>query len=59
VHATQGRLSVKPWDIYPDGTRFLMLKAVAEEEESETEAPRKIVVVLNWIRELKERVPVD
>jgi serine/threonine-protein kinase len=46
------------WDIHPDGKRFLMLKAsAAADEKPVTEAP-KIVVVLNWLEELKRRVPV-
>jgi hypothetical protein len=45
--------------MHPDGTRFLMLKAVDEDKKSETEAPWKIVVILNWFEELKERIPVD
>ena len=48
---------VGQFDISPDGKRFLMLKP--EDEESETEAPRKIVVVLNWFEDLKDRVPVE
>jgi len=39
------------WDISPDGKHFLMMK------EAATEAPRKINIVLNWIEELKQRVP--
>jgi serine/threonine protein kinase len=39
------------WDISPDGKRFLMLKDA-------TEAPRKINIVVNWLEELKQRVPV-
>ena len=39
------------WDISPDGKRFLMLK------DSPDEAPRKINIVLNWLEELKQRVP--
>jgi serine/threonine-protein kinase len=40
------------WDIHPDGKRFLMLKDVA------AEYPGKINIVLNWLEELKQRVPV-
>jgi len=40
------------WDVHPDGKRFLTLK------EAATEAPRKINIVLNWLDELKQRVPV-
>jgi eukaryotic-like serine/threonine-protein kinase len=39
------------WDISPDGKRFLMLK------DSAAEAPRKIIVVVNWLETLKQRVP--
>jgi serine/threonine protein kinase len=40
------------WDINPDGKRFLML------EDAAVEGPRKINIVLNWLEELKQRVPV-
>jgi serine/threonine-protein kinase len=46
-----------PWDIHPDGKRFLMLKR----PEAAAAAPgglRKITIVLNWMEELKQRVPV-
>jgi len=39
------------YDVYPDGQRFLMVKA---EQEL---APTQINVVLNWFEELKRRVP--
>jgi serine/threonine protein kinase/Tol biopolymer transport system component len=49
-----------PWDIHPDGKRFLMMKNVATEgEESAAVTPREINIVVNWSEELKERVPVD
>jgi hypothetical protein len=35
-----------------------MMKAF-EAEASTLEAPRKINIVLNWLEELKQRVPVD
>jgi Tol biopolymer transport system component len=40
------------WDISPDGERFLIMKGAG------AEAPRKINIVLNWLEELKQRVPV-
>ena len=52
------------WDISPDGKRFLMIKASTPTDEQSTDAettkepPRKIVIVLNWFEELKQRVPV-
>jgi hypothetical protein len=50
------------WDISPDGKRFLMTKEKREESsgnESATADSRKINIVLNWLEELKQRVPVD
>jgi eukaryotic-like serine/threonine-protein kinase len=41
------------YDVSPDGQRFLMLKASAQEQP----APTQINVVLNWFEELKRRVP--
>jgi serine/threonine-protein kinase len=39
------------WDIY--GEKFLMMK-----ESSAGGLPRKVNIVLNWLEELKQRVPV-
>jgi hypothetical protein len=44
-----------PWDISPDGKRFLMMKE-AQTAASTSEGLRKINVVLNWFEELKQRV---
>jgi serine/threonine-protein kinase len=46
-----------PWDISPDGRRFLMIKQ-SQSNASENVGPRKINIVLNWFEELKQRVPV-
>jgi serine/threonine protein kinase len=46
-----------PWDIHPDGKRFLMMKE-PEAVASAGGSPRKINIVLNWFEELKQRVPV-
>jgi eukaryotic-like serine/threonine-protein kinase len=46
-----------PWDISPDGKRFLMIKPPGVAASAE-EGPRKINIVLNWFEELKQRVPV-
>jgi hypothetical protein len=46
-----------PWDISPDGKRFLMMKDVGAVSSGEA-GPRKIIVVTNWFEELRERVPV-
>jgi eukaryotic-like serine/threonine-protein kinase len=50
------------WDISHDGKRFLMMKAAAQTTETEPaaplfEPPRRINIVVNWIEELKQRVP--
>jgi hypothetical protein len=50
---------VPPWDISPDGKRFLMIKPPQTTGgESTTEIRHKITIVLNWTEELKQRVPV-
>jgi len=41
-----------PWDVHPDGRRFLMTEPV----ESAT-TPSQVFVVLNWLEELKAKVP--
>jgi Tol biopolymer transport system component len=48
-----------PWDIHPDGKRFLMIKPSAPTAATPGAAtPRpKINIVLNWFEELKQRVP--
>jgi eukaryotic-like serine/threonine-protein kinase len=45
--------SNNPWDISPDG-RFLMMK---EPVAFEAGAPQRINIVLNWLEELKQKVP--
>ncbi len=47
-----------PWDIHPDGKRFLMIKPPGA-PPSATGGPRKINIVLNWTEELKQRVTVQ
>jgi eukaryotic-like serine/threonine-protein kinase len=49
-------LEFSPWDIHPDGKRFLMMKDVGSAGAT-SGGPRKINIVLNWIEELKQRVP--
>jgi hypothetical protein len=44
------------FDVTRDGQRFLMLKPVAPDNRTSPMVPR-IVVVQNWIEELKQRVP--
>jgi hypothetical protein len=54
-----------PWDISPDGKKFLMIKpsgAPAGGSTAEKPAPApprpKINIVVNWFEELKQRVPI-
>jgi serine/threonine protein kinase len=46
-----------PWDIHPDGKRFLMIKQPGAAPTA-AGGLRKISIVLNWVEELKQRVPV-
>jgi hypothetical protein len=45
----------RTYDIAPDGTRFLMIKAGGSADE--TAEPTSLVVVQNWRDELKRLVP--
>ncbi len=48
------------WDVSPDGKRFLMIKEATDVAVTEAGISRpRINIVLNWLEELKERVPVD
>ncbi len=47
-----------PWDIHPDGKRFLMIKPSRSLPSTEAPPRPKITVVVNWLEELKQRVPV-
>ncbi|MBP1609554.1 MAG: serine/threonine protein kinase [Acidobacteria bacterium] len=47
----------QPWDISPDGKRFLMMKE-PEAVAPGGGGPNKVNIVLNWFEELKQRVPV-
>jgi Tol biopolymer transport system component len=44
-------LTLPNYDVSPDGRRFLMLKAVDEDQDT-----HQIVVVQNWLEELKQRM---
>ena len=50
-----GTNAPRGYDVAPDGRRFLMIK---EDAANDAEAPH-VVVVLNWLEELKRRVAVD
>ena len=45
----------RSWDVSSDGTRFLMVLPAGEQT---VESRLRINIVLNWFRELQERVPV-
>jgi eukaryotic-like serine/threonine-protein kinase len=49
-----------PWDIHPNGKRFLMIKPAASASATPTAASpqQKITIVVNWFEELKQRLPV-
>ena len=52
-----GTLRPTPFDVFPDGQRFLMIKVVTG--TNATGDRQQINVVLNWFEELKERVPIN
>ena len=43
----------RPYDVHPDGQRFLNLRPATRSDSGE----RHLVVVLNWAEELKRLVP--
>ena len=47
----------RPYDLMPDGERFVMMMPVAEGEGEQVERQR-INVVQNWLQELRDAVPV-
>jgi len=47
------------WDPDPSGQRFLMIRVPGSTETGAGPAGAKIDVVVNWLEELKSRVPVD
>ena len=49
--------SGRTYDVSPDGRRFLMIKDGAVSDPNAT--PASMVVVLNWLEELKQRVPTN
>ncbi len=46
----------RTYDISPDGKRFLMIKEGGPGDETE---PTQLILVQNWLDELKRLVPVD
>jgi hypothetical protein len=45
------------YSVTPDGQRFLMIKDVTA-TKSKGARSKQIIVVLNWLEELRQRVPV-
>jgi serine/threonine-protein kinase len=50
-------VNMRSYDVTPDGRRFLMIKDLPATEQTKDTTPASIVVVLNWLEELKARVP--
>ena len=58
VQQTTG-FSVRDYDITPDGKQFITIFSGDQAQSSERHTPpQQIEVVLNWLEELKQRVPV-
>jgi Tol biopolymer transport system component len=53
----QPAAALRAYDVMPDG-KLLVLLTAAQPGAAETRRTQQIQVVLNWFRELKERVPV-
>jgi serine/threonine-protein kinase len=53
----QSTASYPVWDVSPDGKRFLMVKETGS-AASTAGGARKIIVVMNWLEELKKQVPL-
>jgi hypothetical protein len=51
-------LDLRAYDVAPDGQRFLMIKETSTRDQTSTETPASMAVVLNWPEELKARLPV-
>ena len=50
-------ITIANYDVTRDGQRFLMIKDTAATDQTATATPASMVVVLNWLEELKQRVP--
>ena len=50
--------NVRDYDVTPDGLLFLSSVPVGEEGASGTNQATQMRVVVNWLEELKQRVPV-
>jgi eukaryotic-like serine/threonine-protein kinase len=56
TYTSSNAQDLRPWDVNPDGKRFLMMKDNTTTGKP-AETPRKINIVVNWFEELKQRVP--
>jgi serine/threonine-protein kinase len=54
---TPGGFFGRTYDISPDGQRFLMIKE--GDGSDQTAAAQSLIVVLNWVEELKRLVPLN
>jgi hypothetical protein len=54
------RDNAQPWDISPDGKRFLMIRpqTLTGTGAEAAQLQPKINIVVNWFEQLKQRVPV-
>jgi serine/threonine-protein kinase len=48
----------RTYDVTPDGQRFLVIKETATSSQTSSTSSPTMIVVLNWLREVQERVPV-
>jgi serine/threonine-protein kinase len=51
-------LFAAPWDVSPDGKKFLMVKPAGIAAELADKGGGKISVILNWFEELRQRAPL-
>ncbi|HKK94692.1 MAG TPA: protein kinase, partial [Longimicrobiales bacterium] len=53
-------ISLRDWDLHPDGTRIILARRADSDEEDpeddEPETPERHIVVLNWFEEMHERL---
>ena len=52
-------IMMRPYDITPDGQRFLMVFPAAQADSVTETSDEQINIVLNWFEELKRLVPTD
>jgi len=52
------KIRAHTYDVSSDSQRFLLIKDNAATDQTSTAPPASMVVVLNWLEELKQRVPV-